>query len=31
MEQTEGVEKDSRKGLWTPQEIREAWARIAGT
>ncbi|HEX4803572.1 MAG TPA: SDR family NAD(P)-dependent oxidoreductase, partial [Myxococcaceae bacterium] len=31
MEQTEGVEKDSRKGLWSPQEIREAWARIAGT
>src|SRR5262252_9150862 len=31
MEQTEGLEKDPRKGLWTPQEIREAWARIAGT
>jgi len=31
MEQTEGVEKDPRKGLWSPQEIREAWARIAGT
>jgi NAD(P)-dependent dehydrogenase (short-subunit alcohol dehydrogenase family) len=31
MEQTEGVEKDPSKGLWSPQEIREAWARIAGT
>jgi len=30
LEQTEGVEKDPRKGLWSPQEIREAWARIAG-
>ncbi len=31
VEQTQGVEKDPRKGLWTPQEIREAWGRIAGS
>ncbi len=30
VEQTQGVEKDPRKGLWTPQEIREAWGRISG-
>ncbi len=30
IEQTQGVEKDPTKGLWSPQEIREAWARIAG-
>jgi NAD(P)-dependent dehydrogenase (short-subunit alcohol dehydrogenase family) len=30
MEQTQGVEKDPKKGLWSPQEIREAWGKIAG-
>jgi NAD(P)-dependent dehydrogenase (short-subunit alcohol dehydrogenase family) len=29
MEQTEGVEKDAAKGLWTPQEIKEAWGKIS--
>jgi len=28
MELTEGVDKDPKKGLWTPQEIKEAWAKI---
>lgn len=28
MEQTEGVEKDPKKGLWTPQEIKEAWGKL---
>jgi NAD(P)-dependent dehydrogenase (short-subunit alcohol dehydrogenase family) len=28
MEQTEGVEKDPKKGLWTPQEIKEAWSKL---
>jgi len=31
MEQTEGVEKDPKKGLWTARELRENWARISGT
>jgi hypothetical protein len=31
IEQTEGVEKDPKKGLWSPQEIREAWGRITGS
>ena len=30
MEQTEGVEKDPKKGLWTPKELRENWSRISG-
>jgi NAD(P)-dependent dehydrogenase (short-subunit alcohol dehydrogenase family) len=30
MEVTEGVDKDPKKGLWTPQEIKEAWAKIGG-
>ena len=30
MEQTPGVEKDPKKGLWSPQEIRAAWGRISG-
>jgi NAD(P)-dependent dehydrogenase (short-subunit alcohol dehydrogenase family) len=30
MEQSEGVEKDPKQGLWTPQEIKEKWARISG-
>src|SRR5262249_6572371 len=25
MEQTPGLEKDPKRGLWTPQEIRENW------
>jgi len=29
MEQTEGLEKDPSKGLWTPKEIKEAWAKIS--
>jgi NAD(P)-dependent dehydrogenase (short-subunit alcohol dehydrogenase family) len=29
MEQTDGVEKDASKGLWTPQEIKEAWGKIS--
>ncbi|HVE87645.1 MAG TPA: SDR family NAD(P)-dependent oxidoreductase [Myxococcales bacterium] len=28
MEVTEGVDKDPKKGLWTPQEIKEAWSKI---
>jgi NAD(P)-dependent dehydrogenase (short-subunit alcohol dehydrogenase family) len=31
IEQTQGVEKDPRKGLWSPEEIREAWGRISGS
>jgi NAD(P)-dependent dehydrogenase (short-subunit alcohol dehydrogenase family) len=31
MEQTDGVEKDPKKGLWTPQELRESWSKISGT
>lgn len=31
IEQTQGAEKDPRKGLWSPQEIREAWGRISGS
>jgi len=30
VEQTQGVEKDPKKGLWSPSEIREAWGRISG-
>ncbi len=30
MEQTEGAEKDPKRGLWTPQEIRESWSKISG-
>ena len=30
MEQTEGMEKDPNKGLWSPQEIKEAWGKISG-
>ena len=30
MEKTQGVEKDPKKGLWSPQEIKEAWAKISG-
>ncbi|MBI3184111.1 MAG: SDR family NAD(P)-dependent oxidoreductase [Myxococcales bacterium] len=29
MEQTDGVDKDPAKGLWTPQEIREAWGKLS--
>ena len=29
MEQSEGVEKDASKGLWTPQEIKEGWSKIS--
>jgi len=29
MEQTDGVEKDPAKGLWSPKEIKEAWAKIS--
>jgi NAD(P)-dependent dehydrogenase (short-subunit alcohol dehydrogenase family) len=28
MEQTAGVEKDPKQGLWTPQEIKEAWGKL---
>ncbi|HYV43954.1 MAG TPA: SDR family NAD(P)-dependent oxidoreductase [Myxococcaceae bacterium] len=28
MQVTEGVDKDPKKGLWTPQEIKEAWSKI---
>jgi hypothetical protein len=28
MEVSDGVDKDPKKGLWTPQEIKEAWAKI---
>jgi len=31
MEQTPGAEKDPKRGLWTPQEIRESWTKISGT
>jgi len=31
VEQTQGVEKDPGKGLWSPSEIREAWGRISGS
>ncbi len=31
MEQTDGMEKDPKKGLWTPQELRESWSKISGT
>ncbi len=30
METTEGATKDPEKGLWTPQELRDAWGRISG-
>jgi NAD(P)-dependent dehydrogenase (short-subunit alcohol dehydrogenase family) len=30
MQQSEGLEKDPKKGLWEPQELRENWGRIAG-
>jgi len=30
MEQSEGVVKEPSKGLWTPQEIKESWAKISG-
>lgn len=30
MEQTDGAEKDPAKGLWTPQELKEQWAKISG-
>jgi NAD(P)-dependent dehydrogenase (short-subunit alcohol dehydrogenase family) len=30
MEQTPGVTKDAAKGLWTPHEIKESWAKISG-
>jgi NAD(P)-dependent dehydrogenase (short-subunit alcohol dehydrogenase family) len=29
MDQTDGIEKDASKGLWTPQEIKEAWGKIS--
>ncbi len=29
MEQTEGVEKEPTRGLWTPQELKEAWGKIS--
>lgn len=28
MEQTEGVSKPEENGVWSPEEIREAWSRI---
>lgn len=31
MEQTPGVTKDAAKGLWTPQEIKESWAKLSGS
>jgi len=30
VEQTEGLEKDPTQGLWTPEEIQNAWSKIAG-
>jgi NAD(P)-dependent dehydrogenase (short-subunit alcohol dehydrogenase family) len=30
METTEGVTKDPEKGAWTAEELKAAWARIAG-
>jgi NAD(P)-dependent dehydrogenase (short-subunit alcohol dehydrogenase family) len=30
MQQTEGMEKDPKKGLWEPQELKQNWARISG-
>lgn len=29
MEQTPGLEKDPAKGLWSPQELKEAWGKIS--
>ncbi len=29
MDQTEGVDKDPKKGMWTPQELKEAWSKIS--
>lgn len=29
MDQTEGVEKAPEQGLWTPQELKEQWAKIS--
>ena len=31
MDQTPGVEKDPKRGLWSPQELRENWAKISVT
>jgi NAD(P)-dependent dehydrogenase (short-subunit alcohol dehydrogenase family) len=30
MEQSEGVVRDAAKGMWTPQDIKESWAKITG-
>lgn len=30
METTEGVVKEPAQGLWTPQEIKERWAKLTG-
>lgn len=29
MEQTEGLEKDAAKGMWSAQELKEAWTKIS--
>src|SRR5215467_4212957 len=29
MEKTDGLEKDPKRGYWTPEEIRESWGRIS--
>jgi hypothetical protein len=30
MEQSEGVVREAAKGMWTPQDIKESWAKITG-